>query len=89
MVFLFLSLLGALRPAFRTRADLALENLASARSWPSGRHTRHTRHATRCLRGKGVAVSQSSVDVRVVNEGAQTTWGGSHGRPRGREWLKE
>ena len=30
MVFLFLSLLGALRPAFRTRADLALENLASA-----------------------------------------------------------
>jgi len=70
MVFLFLSLLGALRSVFRTRAELALENLASARSWPSGRHTRHTRHATRCLRGKGVAVSQSNVDVRVVNEGA-------------------
>ena len=28
MVALFLSLIGALRSAFRTRADLALENLA-------------------------------------------------------------
>lgn len=74
MVLLFLSLLGALRSAFRTRADLALENLASARSWPNSRHTRHTRHTTRCLRGKGIAaVSQSNVDVRVVNEGAQTS----------------
>jgi hypothetical protein len=70
-------------------APAPISHLRTSPPPAAGRHTRHTRHTTGCLRGKGVAVSQSSVDFRVVNEGAQTTWGGPHGRPRGREWLKE
>ena len=36
---LFMSLLGALRSAFRTRADLALENLALRQQLANLRHT--------------------------------------------------